>query len=58
MKANTFVVLFAILCITVLECFAMARGVNGATLGIVVTVIAGLGGYHARNVYTQIKGGK
>lgn len=39
------VVIIAILCITVLEVFALVYGVDGALFGIGIAAISGLGGY-------------
>lgn len=37
----------AIICITILEIFAMSQGINGVALAGACTVIAGLGGWQA-----------
>jgi len=37
--------IIAILCLTILEVVAIVQGINGALFGIVVSAIAGLGGY-------------
>jgi hypothetical protein len=39
------VAIIAILCLTILEIVALVMGINGALLSIVVSAIAGLGGY-------------
>uniref|UniRef100_A0A6M3JXP9 Uncharacterized protein n=1 Tax=viral metagenome TaxID=1070528 RepID=A0A6M3JXP9_9ZZZZ len=50
--------IIAILCITALEVVAITQGVNGATFGLVVAAIAGLGGWEAKVLRDKIKGGK
>lgn len=40
----------AIICITILEVFAMSQGINGVALAGACTVIAGLGGYQASKI--------
>jgi len=40
----------AIICITILEIFAMSQGFNGVALAASCSVIAGLGGYTAKNI--------
>jgi len=40
----------AIVCITILEVFAMSQGFNGVALAASCSVIAGLGGYSAKNI--------
>jgi len=44
---KTIAPIVAILAIVGLELYAISHGINGATLAIVVGVIAGLGGYVA-----------
>jgi len=48
----------AIVCIAVLEIMALIKGVNGATFGLVVAALAGLGGYEAKILRDKLKGGK
>ncbi len=45
----------AIVCITILEVFAMSQGFNGVALAASCSVIAGLGGYHVKNAVVAIK---
>lgn len=40
----------AIVCITVLECVALARGVNGVLLSLGIAAISGLGGYQVHKL--------
>lgn len=37
--------IMAIVCITALQCVALAYGVDGALFGLAIAAIAGLGGY-------------
>lgn len=48
-------VIVAIVCIAGLEAFAIFQGINGATLGIVVAAIAGLGGYEVKVLKDKAK---
>lgn len=50
--------ILAILCITALEIVAITQGVNGATFGLVIAALAGLGGWQAKNIKDKLKGGK
>ena len=50
--------IIAILCITALEIVAITQGINGATFGLVVAAVAGLGGWQAKMLKDKIKGGK
>ncbi|MBA7714629.1 hypothetical protein ES703_123658 [subsurface metagenome] len=38
----------AIICIAGLEALAVLKGINGATFGLVVAALAGLGGYELK----------
>ena len=49
--------ILAILCITALEVVAISQGINGATVGIVIAALAGLGGWQAKNIKDKLKGG-
>lgn len=40
----------AIICITCLECVALAYGVNGVLLSLGIAAIAGLGGYEVHKL--------
>lgn len=40
----------AIICITILEIFAMSQGIDGVALAGACTIIAGLGGFQASKV--------
>jgi len=48
----------AIICIAGLEALALAKGIDGAIMGIAIAAIAGLGGYEAKILKDKIKGGK
>ena len=48
----------AILCITALEIVAITQGVNGATFGLAIAAVAGLGGWEAKMIKDKMKGGK
>jgi len=48
----------AMVCIAGLEAFAMVKGVNGATFGLVIAALAGLGGYQVKVIRDKMKGGK
>lgn len=47
----------AIVCIAGLEALALAKGVDGALMGIVIAAIAGLGGYGVKAIRDKMKGG-
>ena len=44
--------LTAMFCITVLEGIALARGIDGAVLGVSIAALAAIGGYTLRYVTT------
>lgn len=48
-------VIIAIAAITVLELFNIRQGLDGYMMVISVTAIAGLGGYHLKDVINQAK---
>lgn len=52
----SFATILAILCITALEGYALANGINGTTLAAACTIIAGLGGYQAHKVKSKKDG--
>ena len=45
----------AMICIAILEVLALIKGVDGATFGLVVAALAGLGGYEAKILRDKIK---
>lgn len=45
----------AILAIVGLEIYALSQGINGAALGWVVAIIAGLGGYEVKALRERYK---
>lgn len=45
----------AIIAITILEIAAILKGINGATFGIVIAALAGLGGYEIRRRHDNKK---
>lgn len=47
-----------VICLTILEAIALIKGVNGAIFGLVVTALAGLGGYELKVLKDKAKGGK
>lgn len=50
--------IIAILRITALEVIAITQGINGATFGLAIAAVAGLGGWEAKMIKDKIKGGK
>ena len=48
-KIDWKIIIAAIICLTVLECFAMANNIDGALFMVVVVVIAGLAGYKIKD---------
>lgn len=50
--------IIAILAILILEIVAILQNINGATLGLAVAALAGLGGWEAKVIKDKIKGGK
>ena len=50
--------LIAMVCITALEGIALIMKVDGATLGLVIAALAGLGGFELKAYIEKIKGGK
>ena len=47
--------ILAMVCITALECVALAYGVDGAIFGLGIAAIAGLGGYQLHKARTTPK---
>lgn len=47
----------AMVCITSLESIALLKGTDGAIFGIVITALAGLGGYELKVLRDKLKGG-
>jgi hypothetical protein len=45
MESGTFKICIAIVCLTVLELFALSKGKNGTLLRIIIIAIAGLAGF-------------
>lgn len=45
----------ALVCIAGLEALALAKGVDGATFGLVIAALAGLGGYEAKIIKDKIR---
>jgi len=50
--------LAAILAITIIECVALLKGVDGLLFSLAVAAISGLGGFQVKSVLDKIKGGK
>jgi len=50
------VIITAIVCITGLEAYALYLKIDGATLALVIAVIAGLGGFEAKALRDYLKG--
>ena len=50
--------IIAMMCIAGLEALAIWKGIDGATFGLVVAALAGLGGYEAKVLRDKMKGGK
>ena len=48
----------AMICIAGLEALALVKGVDGATLGLVVAALAGLGGYELKVLLDKRKESK
>lgn len=48
----------AIAAIVILETIALLKGIDGVLLSGGLVVIAGLGGWEAKNIKNRIKGGK
>lgn len=44
-KVNPYIVVAAIAGLTIIECMAMAKGINGLTRSIIIAAIAGLAGW-------------
>jgi len=47
-------VALAIVCIVVLDVYALSKGINGVIMSLSVTAIAGLGGYEIRVVRDKL----
>lgn len=47
--------LFALLCILILELYAMKLGIDGALLAAVIAVIAGIAGYSVKPIIQMFK---
>jgi len=50
--------IIAMICITGLEVIALMKGIDGALLGIVITALAGLGGYQLKILRDKRKRGE
>ena len=50
MTGNQFIIITAILAITILETFALFQGINGTLLAGAIALIAGLAGYKAATI--------
>ena len=48
-KTPNIVAISAIAALVILECFALANGINGTIFTMVVAIIAGLGGYMVKS---------
>lgn len=48
----------AMVCIASLEIVAICNGVNGATFGMVIAALAGLGGYQLKALKNKVTGDK
>jgi len=46
MNDRTFLTVIAMICITILEIMAVLRGIDGQLFATVISILAGLGGYH------------
>lgn len=44
MEKKTSIVITAIVCLTLLECVALLKGINGTLFSLIIAVIAGLAG--------------
>ncbi len=47
----------AIVCLTIILCFAMRLGIDSLLLVIVVAAIAGMGGYEIKDLLPRIRNG-
>ena len=56
MEDQTILSLVAMVCLVVLECAALFKGIDGLLLSGVIAVIAGLGGYAFKPVLDKIRG--
>ncbi|GAG00760.1 unnamed protein product [marine sediment metagenome] len=45
MNDNTIKAGIAMVCVTILEVYALSKGINGTGLSVAIAVLAGLGGY-------------
>ena len=52
-KDKTIITITAIVCITILEGYAIYNKIDGTILSLVVGAIAGLGGFLVRNVTSK-----
>ena len=43
------IIITAIICLTVLECFAMVNHIDGALFMVIAVIIAGLAGYEIKD---------
>ena len=48
-KLDWKIIITAIICLTVLECFAMVNHIDGALFTIIAVIIAGLAGYEIKD---------
>ena len=55
-KKGSIVSMMSIICISVVELYALSLGINGVALSLAVAAIAGLGGYEIHNLGDMFKG--
>jgi len=49
-EADGKVMIVACVCIMIVECFALYKGIDGVYLGLTLTVLGGIAGYVTRDV--------
>ena len=55
-KKTSSISIISILCISVVELYALSQGINGLGLSLAVAALAGLGGYEIQNLGEMFKG--
>ena len=54
-KLSAPVLCTAVVCITIIECFALSKGIDGKVLTLAIALIAGIAGYKFGNIKSSIK---
>jgi len=54
---QTIIISVAIVCVTIIELYALYQGINGLALAGALTIIGGLAGFNIKAIHSKKKGG-